>query len=62
MNLVDLCENGPRLRRRNETSSLPTKELRAQRILRVLHEAAEPGRRDVQEPRGSRDRPGQHDG
>ena len=59
--LIDLSENGPRLGRRNEAATAPREELRAERILGVFHEAAEPRRRDVEKPRGSSDRSRQHD-
>ena len=59
--LVDLGEDRCRLGRRDETPATPREELRAKRVLGVLHETAEPGRGDVEQPRRSGDRPGQHD-
>ena len=59
--LVDLGEDRRRLGRRNETPSAPREELRAERVLGVFHQPAEPRRGDVEEPRRSGDRSRQHD-
>ncbi|MBB2687031.1 UNVERIFIED_ORG: hypothetical protein GGD47_004655 [Rhizobium etli] len=62
MHGIEQVENIARLGCRHKAAGAPVEEPDTEGIFRIFHEAAEAGRRNVQQPRSACDAAGHHDG